>query len=343
MNPLDYAYLQRARSALDLAIGEQGDSTRARATAFKAFAFELLKAKTLEEARPRLAQHANPLVAKAAAATTLDAEWAGASIADLADSYLAEIGPGNLLNAIGKFASGVPRNLRTLVASGFTADMVAEGAPVAVRKIDLTVVPDDRARKAAAMVVLSKELATMSGDAGLRLFENELALAVNGATNAAVLSELIDTDTEILMSVGDPVADLQTALGRAATSTGYVVAANPGIAAALALSTANKGGMGIGGGTLVDGIEVVAVTGEAYMTIIPAGRVTMADYGLEIRSAGHATVEMADSPTNNSATPTGASMVSLWQTNSLAILAVRMFQFTSFEPVIRMAYGARQP
>ena len=63
MHPMQSAHLLRARSAIDFAL-EGNENPGARATAFKAFAFELLQSKNLEEARSRLARHANPLVAK---------------------------------------------------------------------------------------------------------------------------------------------------------------------------------------------------------------------------------------------------------------------------------------
>jgi hypothetical protein len=45
--------------------------------------------------------------------------------------------------------------------------------------------------------------------------------------------------------------------------------------------------------------------------------------GIEISSARAASVEMLNNPTNNSATATATTHVSLWQTNSVSIRAVR--------------------
>lgn len=321
MDTLQTAYLQRARSAIDFAIGEQGDTSASRAKAFIGIAQEMLIAKGLQEARPRLERHSNPLVTKAAANITLDAEWIGANIAELAQAYLAEIAPGSLLDAIARHARAMPKDRRILMASGFTADIVNEGAPAVVKHLDLHTAQGDDVKKAAAIIVLSQELARLAGDAGQALFANELGNAINRGTNAAVRNELIDTSAINVASTTDPVADLRTALLAAPASTGYVVSAAPGVAAALALSPENKGGMGIRGGTMVQGIDVVAVEGETYMTIIPAGGIAMTDYGLELRSSGEASVDMRDTPSSP------ATLTSLFQTNSVGIIAVRGFEF----------------
>lgn len=340
---LQNAYLERARSALDLA-GQSGD-TALKARAFVQIGHALLRERSLGEALPALARHPNDLVRKAAAALTTDQEWSGAALAELAAAFLAEHAGGDLLSAIAKHGRVLPPNRRVMLASGFAAGTYAEASPVAVRHLDLAAASLDDATTVRALAVLSDELAKATGPAGLKLFETELARAVTRGTNQAVLDQLIDSDTQILPGTGNPLVDLTNALGRAAAPGGFVVAASPGATAGLALSTGNRAGMPITGGTLVEGIEVVPVTnGSTYMTLIPASRIALTDFGLELSATGHAAVSMADPPAGNSATPTGAQLVSLWQTNSLGVLAQRMFCMHAPEDpaVVVVAYATAE-
>ncbi|KAF1691852.1 hypothetical protein [Pseudoxanthomonas koreensis] len=320
MDHLQHAALSRAHTALTVAMnGATESSITNKAAAFVEGALTVMRAGRADAAEGHLSRHANPLVSKASA-EIVDGRWGEGAAAELAASYIESHAGGSLLDQIARYAAVIPGNLNyALAASGFTANVVAEGFPIAVKNAGITVADADPI-KAAAITVLTQELARA---AGTRIFETELTSSVLGATNAAVISSLTDTSSTIVAGTGDPVADLRTALQAAPSSAGYVVAASPGTVAALALSDANKSGLGISGGELVPGVSIVPVTGIAGITVIPASLLALRDYGLVLRSAGHASVDFRDSPT------APAELVSLFTTNCLGLMATRTFLLTA--------------
>ncbi len=60
--------------------------------------------------------------------------------------------------------------------------------------------------------------------------------------------------------------------------------------------------------------------------------ILLAEDGLAIDASREASLEMDSAPTNDSATPTAASLVSLWQTGSVAIKAIRGITWTRRRP-----------
>lgn len=174
--------------------------------------------------------------------------------------------------------------------------------------------------KAAAIVVLSKELALAAGDAGTDLLNRELTTAVTAATNEAVLSVLADSSSTTTAATGDPLSDLRAGIRAAGPSQGYVVAMSAADCGDLSTRTESIGGMGVRGGTFRPGIEVVAVDDLAATVVIPASRLAITDHGLRLAPASHASVDMRDTPQSP------AQQVSLWQTNCLGLLAERLFR-----------------
>jgi len=317
MDPLQQASLARAKAALDVLSSSAGAADRARAHAFIELGFTTLVTPP-HELPGALSQHANELVRKAAAHATDDG-WSTGDAEALAASYVASIAELSLLDQIKRYAAVLPvGQRRALVASGSTASTVTEGELKVVRRLEQNF-SDVEPAKAAAIIVLTHELVNAVGGAGMRLFERELAASISAATNRAVLDMLVDSNTIEVDATGDPLGDLRAGLQAAGPSMGYVVAAPAGDVADLATRVENRGGMGVRGGTFTPGIEVVAVDDLAGIHVIPASRLALFDAGLELRSARHASVNMADSPTGPS------TVVSLWQSGSLGILAERAF------------------
>lgn len=331
---LQLAYLHRARAALDMAAADAGPSVQTRAAAFTEAAFVLMRTKDLNSALPVLQAHRNPMVSDVAkAAGHMLGDWEG-DAATLAASYIASIAEDSLLDRIMRYARVLPIGLGSiLIASGATAGTVDEGAPKAVKHLVLNQEAESAAIKAAAIVVLSKELMGATGATGMRLFEQELRSAVTRAINAAVLTNLLSTSVEVVTGTGDALVDLRAGLKAAGPSTGYVVAVPTAAAVDLATRTENRSGMGVRGGEFVPGVEVVAVDGQTTMTVIPASALAVHDFGLKVRGAGHASVDMADSPSSP------AEQVSLWQTNSYGLLAERGFLFAG-DPQIATVTGS---
>lgn len=83
------------------------------------------------------------------------------------------------------------------------------------------------------------------------------------------------------------------------------------------------------GGTF-EGLPVIISTnvpgsGVAGYDVILAvqNEILLAEGGLSIDASREASLEMSDAPTNNSTTPTATTLVSLWQSGSVAIKAIR--------------------
>jgi hypothetical protein len=65
-------------------------------------------------------------------------------------------------------------------------------------------------------------------------------------------------------------------------------------------------------------------SGGAPFILVDESEVYLADDGsVTVDASEQASIEMNDAPTSNSGTPTAASLVSMWQTNSIALRAER--------------------
>lgn len=323
MDHLQFAALARARAALD--VMGTGESASDKAKAFADIAFSMLL-HTKASLANMLRNHPSQLVQKAAAHAFSDDVWSNADAAALAAAYIGSIAEGSLLDQIVRYGNQLPLKLpHVLVASGFSGDVIAEGDPKVVKSLNLEVA-DTSTKKAAAILVLSKELVRATG--GRALFDAELRKAVTRAINASVLGQLTDSETVTIPAAGDALANLRAGLAAAGPSEGYVVAAPATDVLDLSLRLENRGGMGVRGGTFVPGVQVVAMDDLDGLRVIPASQVSVLDGGLQVRSAEHATVTMVDSPTSP------AEIVSLWQTNQVGLLAERDFFIAHAAPMV---------
>lgn len=263
------------------------------------------------------------LTKAAVASQNLDEAWLGADGRIISGAFMASLADGSLLDAVMQFALPIPIEAkRIIVLSGAAAGVVGEAAPKPVTRLSLTQNPGDHL-KAAAMVVMSGELAKSSEGAAQRLLAIELRTAVIRASNAAFLGAL----TMTAVAAGSTAAEsLQAGLTAAPDATAYVVAAPAAIVRELALTRPNGSSLGVRGGQYIDGVTVIPAD-VGRMTIIPADRLGIADFGTIVRNASHASIQMDSAPTN----PATASTVltSLWQNNLQAILVERLFQVSN--------------
>jgi len=317
MDPLSYAAICRAENALVMARQYMGATDyHAQAKEFTELAKCIARARSEENAMNFL--HAQQ---KAVAHVTLDSVWQDGDIQEMAQSFIASTAEPDLLTAIAKYGRPIPRFAgRVLVASGATGDSTAEVFPTLIKNMDFNVGANTDFVKSLAAVVVSQELLSVGGDAGQKLFEGELAKAVVRACNAAVVASLIDSNTTAAAAGVDPLASLRAGIRAAGASNGYVIAAPAGDVAWLATHEANRGGMGVRGGTFAPGVEVVALEDATTMTVIPASKLALIDGGVEMRPTDAASVNMADSPTSPS------QLVSLWQTNCVGLLVARYWR-----------------
>ena len=258
----------------------------------------------------------------AVTAQTFAEVWQSGRPLEMAARYLESIADASILDAVRPHATLLPDVGHLVVGTGVTANVIAEGAPKIVQHLDFTGAADAARIKCAAMIVFSKEVARAEGFEAGQLFERELKAAVVAASNAAFIGALAKT---AIATTGSAVGDLTAGIKAADNSTAYVVAASWPLVHELAL--ASEGRMGIAGGFFTPGVQIIGYDvppAGAPLTVIPASRIGLSDWGMEVRNASHASVEMETAPAN----PTTASTVllSLWQNNLVAIMVERLFR-----------------
>lgn len=276
--------------------------------------------------------------AKAAVAAVGTDAWGVGDALALSEAYLHNIAPDNLIDAAKRFAltlPDIPGTPQVTVASGATAFEVGEGAAKPLTRFTLDTEAADAA-KAVAMLVVNKEVAWAKGPDAENLIRRLLRDAVVSASNEAFLSRIPRTS---IAGGANAVESLKLGLAAAAASQGYLIAATPAFTRELALES--DGRMGVNGGEYIEGVVVLpALAGDSAgvnLLVIPASSLAIRDRGLALSSAAHASVEMQDAPTSNSATGTGAQMVNLWQTNCLGLKVERLFEMRATESAVEVS------
>lgn len=165
---------------------------------------------------------------------------------------------------------------------------------------------------------------------------------INKAASAGVSPASITNGVSPIHSTGNDAdavrADIKAlmatfiAANNAPTSGVWIMPATVALSLSLmqnALGQAEFPGITMNGGTLF-GLPVIVseyvatVSAGAYVILVNASDVYEADDGeVNVDMSTEASLEMSDSPTQSSITPTAASMVSMFQTNSVAFRAER--------------------
>lgn len=264
-----------------------------------------------------LSGSANPaarhLVQKEAALSRVD--LSGQPLDDYSAAFVQSFAPGSLLDQILRYATEVANDVsKAVIATATTADEVSEGGLKLVKKPGLSTGGLEPV-KAASIVAFTDVI--VRGPKGLQVIEQELRKSVLRAINRAVLDSLLDSNTTEIPGT----VSLPDAISEAGDSAGYVVAASPSTVAAYALADFNRAGLGTAGGDLVPGISIVPVDSLARgeLVVIPADRLAVRAWPLRVEASNQADLNMADSPTSPS------ELVSMFQTNSVAMICERMF------------------
>jgi HK97 family phage major capsid protein len=217
--------------------------------------------------------------------------------------------------------------------AGATAFIVGEGAAVPATSFTLDGESGLPRRMAAALIVLSDELASSGSAKSEALIAKELRRAVAKVTDEEFFDLVVGADTTQIASAGtdadDAVSDLRALLEAVAPSaqSKLLWAFAPDAARRASMLATMAGSflfpnMSPSGGS-IRGIPAIVTDGLA------AGKVALLDgasmvgalepFGLLVST--EATVEMQTEPTQNSAAGTGASLVSLWQSDLTGIFA----------------------
>ncbi|KRS17525.1 phage major capsid protein [Roseovarius indicus] len=290
--------------------------------------------------------------------------WAADLVGDETSVYADFVEYLRPMTIVGKFgADGVPA-LRTVPfrtplisqTAGGSAYWVGEGAPKPLTALDFSRTTLDEL-KVATISVVTEELLRKSSPSADAVLRDSLAAAV---------AEKIDQtfiDPAVSASAGVSPASITNGVS-ATTSTGndadairediralwatFVAANNPPTTAAYVMSSSTAlalslmqnplgqpefTGINMRGGTLL-GVPVIAseylsaVSAGGYVALVNASDIYFGDEGgVNVDMSREASLQMLDNPTNN-VDGTATSMVSMFQTNSVAFRAERILNWS---------------
>jgi HK97 family phage major capsid protein len=304
------------------------------------------------------------LKAAVPAGTSTQTVWAGPLVdqTNLAGEFIEYLRP---MTVVGKFGQGgipslrrVPFNIRVASqTSGGTGYWVGEGAskPLTSFAFSATTL---LYTKVAAIAVITQELARFSTPSAEALVRDALAGALierldrdfidpAEAGTANVQPASITNGLTAQSSAGTSADNARTDLTGLISAfieanidpTSLVLIMPNTLALALSLMVNSLGqpefpGLTMRGGTL-QGIPVItsqyaanASGGGNLVIAVNASDVFLADDGqVTVDASTEASLQMADAPTANSATATAVSVVSMYQTNSIALRAERFINW----------------
>lgn len=306
------------------------------------------------------------IVAKAnvVAGSSIAENWAADLVGDETSVYADFVEYLRPMTIIGKFGNGGIPSLRRVPfrtpligqTGGGAAYWVGEGKPKPLTAFDFSRTTLDEL-KVATITVVTEELLRKSSPSADMILRDALAAAVAErididfidpakAVSEGVSPASITNGVSAIASSGNTADDIREDV-RALMAT-FVAANNPptsGVwvmssATALALSLmvnplgqSEFSGVNMGGGTFL-GLPVItseyfgAVSAGGYVALVNASDIYFADEGgVQIDVSREASLQMLDNPTNDTVTPTATSMVSMWQTNSVAFRAERILNW----------------
>lgn len=291
-----------------------------------------------------------------AAGTTTDATWASPLVyaSQFMGDFITYLRPRTLIGQA-QFRP-IPFNVRiNSQTSGGTANWVGQGKGKPVTKFDFNYVSVPFT-KIAAITVITQELARFSDPSAEALVRESLAECVT----AKLDTDLFDPDAAAVANVSpagllNGVSPITPALNSTdpeqircallrlwapwdSTNIGQRPAyyTTPAVARLLSFLTDSLGNPAFPGVTPTGGtykgvpIRVSQYlannggSGGAPFILVDESEVYLADDGaVTLDASEQASLEMSDAPANNSSTPTAAQLVSMWQSNSIALRAER--------------------
>ena len=298
------------------------------------------------------------------AGTTTQTTWANALVdpTNLAGEFIEFLRPATI---IGKFGTGnipslrrVPFNVRMIEQTqGGTGYWVGQGAPKPLTAFGFA--PVTLAfTKVAAISVITEELARFSSpsaetltrdglrDALVERIDRDLIDPAEAGT-ANVQPASLTNGLTALSSSGTSADNARTDLANIMADfvsanqdpAGVVLIMPTALALSLSFQVNSLGqrefpDLSMSGGS-INGIPVItsqyaanASGGGNLVIAVNAREVFLADDGqVTIDASREASLQMLDNPTNNSATATPTTMVSMWQTNSIALRAERFINW----------------
>jgi HK97 family phage major capsid protein/HK97 family phage prohead protease len=297
------------------------------------------------------------------AGTTLDPTWASPLVdyQTFAGDFVEYLRPRTILGQFGTNGipslNRIPFNVRIAgQTTGGNAYWVGEGAPKPLTSFDFNAT-ELRWNKIATIAVLTNELIRFSDPSAERLVRDGLAAAIieradvdfidpNKAAVANVSPASITNGIAPIVSSGNTAEDIRVdiaalwapfiAARNAPRNAVYLMDSTTALALSMMqnpLGQSEYPGLTMNGGTFM-GVPVIVSdylpvdSGGGMVVLLNASDIWLADDGqVTIDASREASLQMLDNPTNNSATGTPTTMVSMFQTNSTAFLAERYLNF----------------
>jgi len=225
----------------------------------------------------------------------------------------------------------VPTQTRLgIVSSNATAWSRNEGQPIPITTLTLTG-PSITLHDAASMIVMTREVAeNMSAEAN-NLVATELRGAVAQTVDVEFFDLIMDSGTPSTPSLGNDLdsfkADVRWLFDQVSMAGGrsFLFAMDRATANAATFYD-DRGAMSPMGGEL---FGIPAMVSDAIpagtLRLIRADDLALALDPIRLDASDEAAIQMLDNPTNNSVTPTATNMVSLFQTDGVALRAVVSF------------------
>lgn len=291
--------------------------------------------------------------------TTLDSTWAAPLVQyqNFAGDFVEYLRPRTIIGQFGQNGipalHNIPFNVRIPgQTSGGNAYWVGEGAPKPLTKFDFNDV-ELRWAKLANIAVVTEELIRFSSPSAERLVRDSLASAIiakadtdfvdpTKAASSNVSPASITNGVTAIASLGNTAADIRCdiqnlwapfiAANNAPRNAVYIMDSVTALGLSMMqnpLGQAEYPGLTLNGGTFM-GVPVIVSdylpqsSAGSILILANASDIWLADDGqVTIDASREASLQMLDNPTNNSSTATATTMVSMFQTNSVAIRAER--------------------
>lgn len=285
------------------------------------------------------------VIKAAVGAGATNSGW-GASITDAgrvaADAFLEGVKPRTILGRLQGLRAAPPGVAIPVTTEGSTTYWVGEGKakPLTRSSMERVLLPQ---RKVVGIIVLSMDLVRATDGRALRIFQSDLEDSVRrledasfidpdnagvadvqpaSITNGAVTintSGTIATDIKAAIDAFEGNLDTATWVMHPRTAVGVGLAAD-GLGADLGA----RGGVLAGLPVLTsDAVPRDGSPGTSPIILLDAGGIIVVDEGIQVKVSTLTTLEMQSEPTSDGVTPTATEQVSLWQTNSAAVMAER--------------------
>jgi len=296
------------------------------------------------------AAHVFELVAKAAVegGTTASGNWAAeiVSAESAATEFFSVVRQRSLIGKIEGLRRIPLRTRLVTAATGFAAAWIGEGQAVPLSKAsyDEATLPP---RKLSSLCVVSNELLQSADPAAELMIRNDLVNACVDALNQSFIDPANAGTADLEpASITNGVTDIP-ATGDGLTDIRNLIDVFPGdLERAILIGSPSSfaalhdpnvlPSLGVRGGEAI-GIPAIASTaaGDTITLLDPDG-IALGEAEMALKVSTQGTIEMSDAPTQDGTTPTPVNQVSLWQSDSTALMAEKVINWEVARPSVAL-------